>query len=150
MFDEGVRHAPDSERKGDAALFRAKRSEKGTQLFFEYSTLQKSCVPFPSPFPSQQWARYTPDLPRAGKYEVRLSYSPNSNRATNVPVTITHAGGQTTVSVNQRKPPPIGGAFVSLGVFRFEKGKKGSVEISNRGVNGYVVIDAVQWLSVKE
>ncbi len=98
----------------------------------------------------RQWARYTPDLPRAGKYEVRLSYSPNSNRATNVPVTITHADGQTTVSVNQRKPPPINGAFVSLGVFRFEKGKKGSVEISNRGVNGYVVIDAVQWLPVKE
>ncbi len=98
----------------------------------------------------RQWARYTPDLPRAGKYEVRLSYSPNSNRATNVPVTITHAGGQTTVSVNQRKPPPIGGAFVSLGIFRFEKGKKGSVEISNRGVNGYVVIDAVQWLPAKE
>ncbi len=98
----------------------------------------------------RQWARYTPNLPEAGKYEVRLSYSPSSNRATNVPVTIHHADGHTTVKVNQRKPPSIDGAFVSLGVFQFEKGRHGSVEISNRDVDGYVVIDAVQWLPVKK
>jgi hypothetical protein len=98
----------------------------------------------------RQWARYTPDLPRTGKYEVRLSYAPSSNRATNVPVTITHADGKTTVKVNQRQPPSIDRAFVSLGTFRFEKGKTGSVEISNRDVDGYVIIDAVQWLPVKD
>jgi hypothetical protein len=98
----------------------------------------------------RQWARYTPDLPRAGKYEVRLSYSPSSNRASNVPVTVTHADGKTTVKVNQRKPPAIDGGFVSLGVFRFARGKAGSVEVSNRDVDGHVVIDAVPWLPVKD
>jgi hypothetical protein len=39
---------------------------------------------------------------------------------------------------------------VSLGIFRFEKGKGGSVEISNKGVDGHVIIDAVQWLEVKD
>jgi hypothetical protein len=97
-----------------------------------------------------QWARYTPDLPHAGRYEVRLSYSPNPNRATNVPVTITHADGKAVVKVNQRKAPTLDGAFISLGTFRFAKGKSGAVEISNRGVDGYVIIDAVQWLPVKE
>jgi hypothetical protein len=97
-----------------------------------------------------QWARYTPDLPHAGKYEVRLSYSPNPNRATNVPVTIRHADGKTTVRVNQRRAPPLDGAFVSLGTFRFDKGKLSSVEVGNQGVDGYVIIDAVQWLPVKE
>ena len=98
----------------------------------------------------QQWARYTPDLPKTGKYEVRMSYSPHRNRATNVPVTIVHADGKTTVKVDQRKAPAVDGAFVSLGVFRFEKGKTGLVEIGNKDVDGYVAIDAVQWLAVKE
>jgi hypothetical protein len=97
----------------------------------------------------QQSAKYTPDLPSAGRYEVRLSYSPGSNRATNVPVTVRHAGGTTVVKVNERKTPPIGKAFVSLGTFRFDKGKAGSVEVRNDGANGHVVIDAVQWLPAK-
>ena len=98
----------------------------------------------------KQWARYRPDLPDAGRYEVRMSYSPNPNRATNVPVTVVHAGGKTTVKVNERQAPRIDQAFLSLGTFRFEKGKSGYVEITNEGVDGYVVIDAVQWLAVKE
>jgi hypothetical protein len=94
----------------------------------------------------RQWARFRPDLPRAGRYEVRLSYSPHPNRASNVPVTVHHAGGRTTVKVDQRKAPTLDQAFVSLGTFRFEKGTSGYVEVSNRGADGYVIIDAVQWL----
>jgi hypothetical protein len=98
----------------------------------------------------EQWARFRPDLPTTGKYEVRLAYSPNPNRATNVPVTIVHAGGRTTIKVNQRKAPTIDRLFVSLGTFSFEKGKGGYVEVRNKDVDGHVIIDAVQWLPVKE
>jgi hypothetical protein len=98
----------------------------------------------------KQSARFVPDLPQTGKYEVRLSYSANPNRATSVPVTIVHADGTTTVKVDQQKAPPIDKLFISLGTFRFEKGKKGSVEITNKDVDGYVIIDAVQWLPVKD
>jgi hypothetical protein len=98
----------------------------------------------------EQWARYRPDLPQDGEYEVRISYSSNMNRATNVHVTIAHAPAITEVKVNQRKPPPIDKAFVSLGTFCFQKGKAGYVEISNKDADGYVVIDAVQWLPVKK
>ncbi len=98
----------------------------------------------------KQWARYRPDLPSAGKYEVRLSYSPNPNRATNVPVTIVHADGKQMMTINQRKTPPLERAFMSLGTYRFEPGRLGYVEISNAGADGYVIIDAVQWLPVKE
>ncbi len=97
----------------------------------------------------RQWARYRPDLPAAGRYNVLMSYSPNANRATNVPVTIVHADGKATVVVNQRKRPTVAGAFVSLGTFRFEKGKAGYVEIGNRGVDGHVIVDAVQWQPAK-
>ena len=97
----------------------------------------------------KQSATFTPDLPAAGKYEVRLSYSPNPNRATNVPVAVKHADGKKAVTVNQRQKPTTDGAFVSLGTFTFEKGTAGSVTISNKGVDGYVVIDAVVWVPVK-
>ena len=68
--------------------------------------------------------------------------------ATNVPVTIHHAGGETTVKVNQRQVPAIDKAFVSLGKFRFEAGSNGWVEIGNKDTDGYVVVDAVQFLPV--
>jgi hypothetical protein len=98
----------------------------------------------------KQSARYVPELPQAGLYEVRLSYTPNANRATNVLVTIEHAEKRTVIKVNQRKPPPIDQAFLSLGKFHFDRGKSGAVEICNDGADGHVIIDAVQWLPVKE
>ncbi|OWK36688.1 FAD-dependent oxidoreductase [Fimbriiglobus ruber] len=98
----------------------------------------------------KQWARFRPDLPKAGKYEVRLAYTPNANRATKVAVKVIHAGEESTITVNQRKAAPINGAWVSLGTFSFEAGKTGYVEVSNAGADGYVVIDAVQWLPAKE
>jgi hypothetical protein len=98
----------------------------------------------------KQTAKFVPDIPAAGLYDVRIAYTPNPNRATNVPVTINHAGGTATATVNQRKKPPISGLFVSVGKFRFEKGKSGSVLIANDKTDGHVIIDAVQFVPVKE
>ncbi len=93
-------------------------------------------------------ARFTPDLPAAGRYEVRIAYPHNANRASNVPVVIRHADGETRLVLNQRRKPAIDDLFQSAGVFRFEAGRRGHVEISNAGTDGYVVIDAVQLLPV--
>jgi hypothetical protein len=94
---------------------------------------------------------FTPDLPRAGRYEVRLAHCYNARRATNAPVTIRHADGETTVRVNQQEAPPHGRLFRSLGVFRFAAGRAGWVRISTEGTEGkYVIADAVQWLPVNE
>ena len=91
---------------------------------------------------------WTPDIPKAGKYEVRISHCYNSRRATNTPVTIVHANGKTTIKINQQEIPKHGKLFRSLGVFEFEKGKNGSVTISNEGTDGkYVIADAVQFLT---
>ncbi|VTU00418.1 Uncharacterized protein OS=Pirellula staleyi (strain ATCC 27377 / DSM 6068 / ICPB 4128) GN=Psta_1565 PE=4 SV=1: FAD_oxidored [Gemmataceae bacterium] len=98
----------------------------------------------------KQSAKFVADLPEAGKYEVRLAYTPNANRATSVPVTISHKDGTASVKVNQQKPPAIGGLWISLGTFEFEKGKAATVTITNDSVtDGHVVVDAVQWLPVK-
>ncbi len=96
-----------------------------------------------------QRARFQPDLPETGNYRVAIAYIPQGNRATNVPVLIHHADGSNTVIVNQRLNPPENNVLKPVGVFRFEKGKDGFVEISNKDTNGYVIIDAVQFLPVE-
>ena len=98
----------------------------------------------------KQTAKFTPDLPAAGKYEVRVAYTANPNRATNAAVTVAHAGGAAAAKIDQKKKPPIEGLWVSLGVFEFAKGKGAAVTVGNAGADGFVVIDAVQWLPVKE
>lgn len=96
----------------------------------------------------EQTARFQPDIPKTGSYKVLISYTALNNRATKVPVLIHHADGSNTVTVNQKEKPQVDGLLHLLGVFRFEKGKDGFVEISNRGTDGHVIIDAVQWLPV--
>jgi hypothetical protein len=93
---------------------------------------------------------FEPELPRPGRYELRLAYTTGPTRATNVPVTVFSADGETTLSINQRQRPPIGGHFVSLGVYGFEKNGQGFVIVSNEGTDGFVIADAVQWVPVEE
>jgi hypothetical protein len=82
----------------------------------------------------------------AGRYEVRLAYAANPNRATNVQVRVEHAQGTTERMVDQRRAPDVEDRFVSLGVFHFEKERKGTVRITNAGADGYVIADAIQVL----
>jgi len=93
-------------------------------------------------------ATFTPDIPKAGVYEVRLAHCYNVRRATNTPVTIHHADGETTVSINQQVVPEHGKLFRTLGKFRFEAGRSGFVRIANDGTDDKLVViaDAVQWL----
>ncbi|MGB3119831.1 MAG: FAD-dependent oxidoreductase, partial [Verrucomicrobiales bacterium] len=91
-------------------------------------------------------ARFEATLPGAGRYEVRLGYPPNPNRAGNVRVTIEHSAGTAEVRVNQRTTPPLENGFATLGTFDF--GANAAVTISNQNADGYVVIDSVQWLRV--
>ena len=91
---------------------------------------------------------YTPNLPAAGRYEVRMSYAGSGGRATNVPVVVTHADGKERLTVDQAKPAPIDDLWLSLGTFPFAAGTEGSVTISTTDTDGYVLADAVQFLPV--
>ena len=91
-------------------------------------------------------ARFEARLPKSGHYDVRLAYPPNPNRSAKVTVEITHAGGKETVFVDQRKTPAIDERFHLLGRFDFTEGEPAGVAVSNASADGYVVIDAVQWL----
>ncbi len=91
-------------------------------------------------------ARFEAKLPKTGTYEVRLTWPANTNRASNASVTIEHAGGKETKRINQKLAPGEGAAFAVLGTFTFDPAVPAAVVISNDAADGYVVIDAVQWV----
>ncbi|MCA9174923.1 MAG: FAD-dependent oxidoreductase [Planctomycetales bacterium] len=91
-------------------------------------------------------AAYTFKIPQPGRYEVRVSWPPNPNRATNVPIVIRFGRQQKQLSVNQKESGKDG--FNSLGVYLF--GGEAVVEISNRDTDGYVIADAVQLIPVPD
>lgn len=97
-------------------------------------------------------ATFTPELPKEGWYEVRLAHCYNVRRATNAPITIHHADGETTVRINQQEEPPHGRLFRTLGKFRFLAGREGWVRIANDGTKPkhVVIADAVQWLATEK
>lgn len=92
----------------------------------------------------QKSAVYTFEIKQPDRYEVRVSYSQDGNRATNVPVAIRHKSGETTAKVNQKNKPSVDGLFEPVGTFEFDG--QAVVTISNTGTNGHVIIDAVQVL----
>ncbi|MBP3960574.1 DUF1553 domain-containing protein [Gemmata sp. G18] len=96
----------------------------------------------------QKTLTFQPDAVPPGKFEVRLAYSPGTNRAAKVVVHVFSADGEAEVSVDMTKPPAIDGRFVSLGEYRFEKGGQAYVMISNEGTKGHVTADAVVFLSL--
>lgn len=87
--------------------------------------------------------RYMPNLPTTGNYTLYGRWSAHPNRATNVPIQVNHAGGSTTVTVNQQTN---GGTWVSLGTFTLQGGIGNNVIIKNDATNGYVVSDAVRFV----
>ncbi|MES2598985.1 MAG: xanthan lyase [Verrucomicrobiota bacterium] len=91
---------------------------------------------------------FTPTLPKAGWYEVRLAHCYNVRRSTSAPVTIHHAEGDVTLRINQQEEPAHERLFRSLGKFRFEAGRAGWVRVSSEGTepNKVVIADAVQFL----
>lgn len=87
---------------------------------------------------------FRPNLSLAGNYAVYVRWTADSNRASNVPVSIASQSGTSTVTVNQRQNHA---QWVLLGVYPFAAGTGGSVTISNAGTNGHVIVDAVQWVA---
>lgn len=85
---------------------------------------------------------WTPDLLEAGEYAVYVWYGADNNndRATNAPFTVKFKGGEKTIRVNLKKDT---GKWFRLGEFAFEKGKAGSVTLTDEADN-CLAADAVK------
>ncbi|MDF1812184.1 MAG: DUF1549 domain-containing protein [Verrucomicrobiales bacterium] len=89
-------------------------------------------------------------LPESGEYEVRLAYSSHQSRAQNIPIVVHSKHGRKIVELNQRKTPSVGDLFEPIGQFYFEKGGACSVTIETTGTDGYVIVDGLQFIAVKD
>ena len=92
-------------------------------------------------------AQFTTILGETRDYEVLVAYSSGSNRAKNVPVTIQHAEGKTTVIIDQSERPSIWETFTSVGTFPFSKEKPATIIISNEKTTAHVIADAVAFIA---
>lgn len=86
------------------------------------------------------------NLPAAGEYQLYVWYPMAANRAIDAPFTVFHAGGSTTVKINQRI---AGGQWVPLGKFAFNTVPTERVELTNQIAHplantNYVLADAVR------
>ncbi len=87
-------------------------------------------------------AEWRPDLPVSGQYQVAIWYVQGRNRSVNSDFTVHHAGGSTTVPVNQQAN---GESWFILGVFNFNAGTGGYVTLSNDANPSVVIADAVRF-----
>ncbi len=83
-------------------------------------------------------------IPKAGRYALRVYFTPNGNRATNVPITIDSAGTEHSVKLNQRDDQGLVNGGRVVGTWDLAAGNT-EVVIANNGTDGYVVVDAVGW-----
>lgn len=85
--------------------------------------------------------------PKAGDYEVRISFQPHENRSSKTPVSVLVGGEEKNAqTINQRIAPPLAKGFYTLGAYTFEKGQTGAVVLGTEGADGNVHADAVQIL----
>ncbi|MES2595324.1 MAG: FAD-dependent oxidoreductase [Verrucomicrobiota bacterium] len=90
-------------------------------------------------------AQFRPGLPRAGRYQVCLGFRPSKAQATNTPVLIKHAGGNTKLTIDQRQETTAFN-WVPVGEFEFKAGRDGFAEVSNGQADGRVAIDGMRWI----
>lgn len=92
-------------------------------------------------------AKWSPDIPVAGKYEIIFHFPPNGNRAKNVPVTVAIEDGESkTIQVNEQDKS----GRQSLGQFTLPTGRHVTISVTNAETEGYVVVDGIQLLKVEK
>ncbi|NOU62556.1 hypothetical protein GC096_00660 [Paenibacillus sp. LMG 31461] len=86
---------------------------------------------------------FTPAIVSSNTYDVYMWWNADTNRAINVPVTVNHAGGTYSTTVNQQAN---GGQWNFIGSYTFHAGTSGNVVISNTSTSGFVIADAVKFV----
>jgi len=86
-------------------------------------------------------ATFTPTLQTAGQYDVYLWWDADTNRGTNVPVTVQYSSGTTSMMVNQQLN---GFKWNYLGRYSFNAGTSGKIILTD-AANGIITADAAKW-----
>ncbi|WP_038170091.1 hypothetical protein [Verrucomicrobium sp. BvORR106] len=95
-------------------------------------------------------ATFKVKVPKAGRYDLRMAYSPHATRAAKVPVVIKSGGKETSLTVDQTKPLDSGTAFRSVGQVDLagDGTQETTITVSNSGTEGFVILDAFQLVEI--
>lgn len=104
-----------------------------------YDVLADAVAYDPVSAPVTNIATWTPTLPASGQYRVYARWPADTSRATNASYTVTHAGGASTVTVNQTLR---GGQWVLLGTYQMTAGAGHNVKLNDQA-DGFVAADAM-------
>ena len=99
---------------------------------------------YAGPGVEEKRAVFPVNIPTAGRFEVRVSHTPNPNRSSQTLIKVRHADGEESHRINQKLRPALDGYFVSLGFYDLQQGSNDLVEISNLDADGVVIVDAIQ------
>jgi len=105
-----------------------------------------NCLVGTAAVPSQ--AVYTLPITEDGTYQISLLYAPGTDRASNVPITITHADGTTNVTWNMQQGSQFGFA-VAVGNYRFVAAQTNTITLSTTNANGKVIADSVGFVKIE-
>lgn len=84
-----------------------------------------------------------------GKHDLRISWRPHENRATNAKVILRFGDQQTEYTVNMQQEPNLENSFHTLGQITAEARTRCEVIFDAKEANGFVCVDAVQLIPVK-
>ena len=87
--------------------------------------------------------RYTLKAPKAGTYDLRISFQPHENRGRNVLVAWSTTAGEKQTRVDMTKAAPLANGFLSLGKVELTEGEECVVILSTKDAGGNVHADAV-------
>lgn len=82
--------------------------------------------------------------PAAGRHELRMAYSAHETRARAVPVTVQSGAHKADFIVDQTQPLPSGQPFRRIGQVELAAGMETVITITNKGTEGFVILDALQ------
>ncbi len=93
-------------------------------------------------------AVFTPNIMKAGKYRIYIWYGkdPFNNHAKKMPVKINYSGGKDLKHIDLTVNC---GEWVLLGEYKFKKGRKGNVIISNDADN-HIIADAIKFTAATD
>jgi hypothetical protein len=83
-------------------------------------------------------------VPKSGRYDLRMAYSPHETRAKNVLLMIQNGRRVVEWRIDQTQPLPSGEAFRSVGKVELEEGLETILTLRNAGTDGFVIVDALQ------
>lgn len=91
---------------------------------------------------------FSPQVEKAGLYDIRLGYLPHENRGTRVAVTVSHKGEVQSFQIDMTKPAPLENDFFSLTKLNLRAGEKVEITVSAKDAGGNAHADAVQLMPV--